>query len=208
MGPGRVLLVPTGIDGPGHGRSEAVGAHHEPSAFGRRRASVGTTLDPHHPAVVPHDVLDREAVPELGTGLDRLLDEDGVEDGSAWAECLGNAVRGGRTPRDLDAFDVECDLCHRRAPRGLHAVQQAPCLQVRHPALMEVMGGHRVAGEPGPVHQQHVEASSGKEHRHRGSGASCPHYDGVVHETSMTAAGTAFNAGRRRPRNTARSWLS
>ena len=53
--------------------------------------------------------------------------------------------------------------------------------ELGHARLMNIMGGHGIAGEGGPVHQQYPVALVGQQHGGWGTGAAGANNNGIVH---------------------------
>ena len=174
------LVVLRGSDRLGDERVEAVGADHDPGALGDRRASPRVTADAGHDSVGGEQLVDREAVPQLGARLDGGVDQQLVEHGPARAVAARDAVDRPRGPGDRQRPEVERVGVDRRATGRLQALQQAPALERGHARRVHMMRRHRVAREGRLVDQQHPVALAREQHRRGRSRAARSDNDRVV----------------------------
>ena len=66
-------------DGVGHPGVGAVGAEHDPGSLVDGSPVAGVAADPDDPAVVDDQLVERDALPDLGAGVAGGVDEQGVE---------------------------------------------------------------------------------------------------------------------------------
>ena len=108
--------------------------------------------DATHMLAVYEHFLDREALPQLGTGGHNRVDKNLVQHRTPWTIPLGDAVRPWRRTGKGERTEIEDTLGDWRAVGGDDFLQQAPALELSDARLVDVVGGHNVAGERGLVH--------------------------------------------------------
>ena len=163
--PRRELVIALGGHRLGNQRVPAVGADHDAGALGDRASSVRAPADAGHPPAIEQQLVDREALPQLGAGLDGGVDQELVEDRAPRRVRVRHPVDRPRGARELQRAEVERVGLDRRAAGRLQASQQAPALERRDPGGMHEVGRHRVAREARLVEQQHPVALPRQQHR-------------------------------------------
>ncbi len=195
-----LLVVGRRTDGAGHEGVGAVGADHDGGALLDGGAGGVAAPDADHPAVVPEQLLDGEALAHLGARLGGGVGEQRVDDGAADADGLAGAVDRCGLALEHDGPEVEAHGVEERRAGGPDAVEQAPPRQPGGAGGLDRVAGQDVARERGPVDDEHPAASAGEEHGGGGAGAAAPDDDGVVHGASFGRVDEHDASSAHRPR--------
>ena len=179
-GHGRLVVVLLGLDCFDDRGVAAVGADHDLGVFCHRGAARLLASHTDDGSVLDEDVVDRERLAHLGTGVGCGVDQHRVEHGPARAVGLVDAVDRPGRPLDRERSEVEAVGPDRGTARRRQRVAQTPPLQRRHAWCVDEVGRHGVARERRPVHQQDPVAPSGEQHRRRCAAAAGPDHDGVI----------------------------
>jgi hypothetical protein len=140
------------------------------------------------------------SVHELGTGVSRRVDEQGIQHRSAWSiQSIDSVAR-----LDVNVDHLVAVMKRRRSDRGrvcgLEAFEQAPAMQLKNSASHEGVSGKRVGTVATPIDDEDPESSASQQHGGGGAGAAGPDHDGVVYGTvvRISVHGSKFLSVRRR----------
>jgi hypothetical protein len=82
---------------------------------------------------IPDEVVDGEALPQLGPRRNRGIDQELVEERTARRVRLGNAVPRRRGTEETEITPIQFEAADRWATRGDHPLEQTPVLELATP---------------------------------------------------------------------------
>src|SRR5690349_11853493 len=128
------------LDATGHHRMQTVGADDDPGALLDLVAGGVTAANADHTFAIPEQIVSRECLADVGTGLRRRLDE----------QCVQSVAAGGERARWLTVWpakstgEVDCAEVHPHGMHGpgaagrQHPVEQTPALEAADPRGVDV----------------------------------------------------------------------
>jgi hypothetical protein len=164
----------------GDGGMAPVGAHDETRALGNG-GTARAPADAGHAVAVEDQLVEGEALAHLGAGVARGVDEELVEQRAARAVDRVGALELREAPAQDDGPWIEAHLRRRGRAGSEDAVEDPPAPQPRDAGHLDLVGGERVAREPGAVDGENLQAAAREVQCRRGAGDAGPDHDDVVH---------------------------